>query len=134
MAETVTLGTFARAETARMFRDLQAVAGGPDRWHHNRVPTSLDQQTVVRMNRDTLYSFAVVDLGHRAELVVPQSGGRYISVMAVTEEHHINKVFHDAGVHVLDPAVLGSRFLRNMSMVVFWSGPARVSDCSLCML
>lgn len=111
MADNVTLGTFARLETARMFRDLQAVAGGPNRWHHNRAATAIDAQTVVRMNRDTLYSLAVVDLAEPVELVVPQSGGRYLSVMAVTEDHYINKVFHDAGVHPLDPAVLGSRYV-----------------------
>ena len=111
MADNVTLGKFERLETARMFRDLQAVAGGPNRWHHNRAATAIDAQTVVRMNRDTLYSLAVVDLAEPVELVVPQSGGRYLSVMAVTEDHYINKVFHDAGVHPLDPAVLGSRYV-----------------------
>jgi hypothetical protein len=29
---------------------------------HNRTPTPLDRQTVIRMNRDTLYSGAVFDL------------------------------------------------------------------------
>lgn len=111
MAETVTLDTFVRAETARMMHDLQAAAGGPNRWHHTRVPTPLDKQTVVRMNRDTLYSLAVVDLAAGVELVVPDAGGRYLSVMAVTEEHHIERVFHDAGTHALDAAELGSRYV-----------------------
>ena len=54
----VTADTFVRAETNRMMTGLMAAAGGVNRWQHNRVPTPLDQQTVIRMNRDTLYSFA----------------------------------------------------------------------------
>jgi len=42
--------------------NLMTACGDVNRWHHNRIPTPLDQQTVVLMNRDTLYSFAVVDL------------------------------------------------------------------------
>ena len=44
-------------------------------FHHVRVPTPLDQQPVVRMNRDTLYSFAVVDLADGA--VVDHAGQRW---------------------------------------------------------
>lgn len=39
-----------------------AQAGGLNRWQHSRTPTPLDQQPVIRMNRDTLYSSAVVDI------------------------------------------------------------------------
>jgi len=45
-----------------MMANLMTACGDVNRWHHNRIPTPLDQQTVVLMNRDTLYSFAVVDL------------------------------------------------------------------------
>ena len=41
---------------------LEREAGGVNRWHHNRTPTPIDQQPVIRMNRDTLYSMAVVDI------------------------------------------------------------------------
>ena len=68
-----------------------------NRFAHNRAPASVDQQTVIRMNRDTLYSFAVVDVAAGATLTVPDAGDRYLSVMAVNEDHHINRVFHDAG-------------------------------------
>ena len=79
MAEHVDAGTFVRAETDRMFTDLQRDAGGVNRFQHNREPASVDRQTVVRMNRDTLYSFAVVDLAGGATLTLPDAGGRYLS-------------------------------------------------------
>ena len=73
----VTVDNFVRAESNRMMTQLMAGAGGINRWQHNRVPTPLDQQTVVRMNRDTLYSFAVVDLAEGATVTMPDSGDRY---------------------------------------------------------
>ena len=48
------------------------------------------------MNRDTLYSFAVVDISAGATLTVPDAGDRYVSVMIVNKDHYINEIFHDA--------------------------------------
>src|SRR5215472_887679 len=100
-AQKVNVDNFARAETHRMFSDLQRDAGGVNRFRHNRAPTPIDQQTVIRMNRDTLYSFAVVDISQGAAISLPEGGGRYLSAMVVNEDQYINRVFHDAGEHRL---------------------------------
>jgi hypothetical protein len=97
----VTAENFARAETDRMFVSLIAQAGGINRWHHSRQPTPIDQQPVVRMNRDTLYSLAVVDISEGATVTLPDAGARYLSVMVVNEDHFINDVFHDPGTYEL---------------------------------
>lgn len=110
-SEKVNVDNFARAETHRMFADLQRDAGGVNRFSHNRAPAPVDEQTVIRMNRDTLYSFAVVDLARGATVTVPDSGGRYLSVMVVNEGHYINRVFHDAGSYDLTIEDLGSRYV-----------------------
>ena len=107
----VNADNFARAETHRMFADLQRNAGGVNRFAHNRTPASVDEQTVIRMNRDTLYSFAVVDLSARATLTVPDAGQRYLSVMVVNEDHYINRVLHDPGRYELTVEGLGSRYV-----------------------
>ena len=104
MAVTVNVENFVRAETDRMFGALQAQASGINCWRHSRAPASLDQQTVIRMNRDTLYSFAIVDISSGATLTIPDSGGRYMSVMTVNQDHYINRVFHEAGEHELTTA------------------------------
>ena len=104
----VSVDNFARAETHRMMADLQRDAGGINRFAHNRAPASVDKQTVIRMNRDTLYSFAVVDVAAGATLTVPDAGARYLSVMAVNEDHHINRVIHDVGTYELTAEDLGS--------------------------
>ena len=99
--ELVNVDNFARAETQRMMAGLQRDAGGVNRFEHNRAPASVDKQTVIRMNRDTLYSFAVVDVSAGATLTVPDAGERYLSVMVVNEDHYINRVYHDAGRYEL---------------------------------
>jgi hypothetical protein len=102
MAEReVHVDNFARAETHRMMADLQRDAGGVNAFRHNREPARVEQQTVIRMNRDTLYSFAVVDISEGAMLSLPEAGDRYLSAMVVNEDHYINRVFHEPGQHRL---------------------------------
>ncbi len=97
MTIKVNVDNFARAETDRMLADLQRDTGGINRFRHNREPARVDQQTVIRLNRDTLYSFAVVDISGGATVTVPEHGDRYVSVMVVNQEHFVNRIFHDAG-------------------------------------
>jgi hypothetical protein len=97
----VNVDNFVRAETDRMFAALAQQAGGTNRLSHNRTPTALDNQTVIRMNRDTLYSYAIVDLSGGARLTVPESGDRYVSVMVVNQDHFINRILHDPGEYDL---------------------------------
>jgi hypothetical protein len=97
----VNVDNFARAETARMFDDILQMTGGVNRWFHYRSPTPLDQQPVIRMNRDTLYSGAIVDISNGARISLPDTGGRYMTVMVVNEEHYDNLVLSEPGDHEL---------------------------------
>ena len=111
MTSTVNVDNFATAETHRMMHDLQREAGGINSFLHNRAPAAIDNQTVIRLNRDTLYSFAVVDLASDAVLVIPEHGDRYLSAMVVNEQHYVTAIFHDAGEYPLRAADLGSRYV-----------------------
>ena len=73
----VNVDNFVRAETERMLLSTQAEAGGINRFGHNRMPTPVEHQPVIRMNRDTLYSFAAVDISEGATLTIPDGGARY---------------------------------------------------------
>ena len=84
-----------------MFADLQRDAGGVNRFSHNREPASVDHQTVIRLNRDTLYSFAVVDISEGATITIPEHGSRYVSAMIVNQDHFVNGILHDPGEHRL---------------------------------
>ncbi len=122
----VTVDNFVRAETDRMLNDLTATAGGINRWHHNRVPTPLDEQTVVRMNRDTLYSVAVVDLADGATVTVPDSGDRYASLMVVNQDHYVTGVLHAPGDHELTMADHDTRYVALCLRVL--ADPADADD------
>ena len=97
----VNVDNFVRAETAAQFDRTLQITGGINKWAHIRQPTPLDQQPVIRMNRDTLYSAVIVDISKGATLTIPESGDRYISIMVVNEDHYVNRVFHDPGTYML---------------------------------
>lgn len=111
MTIRVNVDNFVRAESHRMFADNQAAAGGIGKFRHNRTTARIDEQTVIRLNRDTLYSFAVVDLAQSARLTLPEADGRYLSAMVVNESHYINSVMHEPGEHELTRDEHGSRYV-----------------------
>ena len=100
MPTLVNVENFVRAETDRMFASLAAGAG-VNEWVHHREPAAIDDQRVIRENRDTLYSSAIVDLSGGATLSLPDAGDRYLSVMVVNNDHYINAVLHEPGDHEL---------------------------------
>lgn len=110
MSVPVNVDNFVEAENARMFHDLQSEAGGVNRFSHVREPSPIENQLVVRLNRDTLYSFAVVDLSRDAVLTLPECGDRYLSAMVVNDGHFVPLVLHDAGAHRLTADAIGSRY------------------------
>jgi hypothetical protein len=67
---TVAFENFARIESERMFAGIAASAGSSNVWNHFRVPTPVDEQTVIRMNRDTLYSAAIIDVSAGATITI----------------------------------------------------------------
>lgn len=96
----VTAENYIRAESDRSFGNIQALAGAPNRWYHIRHPTPLDKQTVIRMNRDTLYSAAVIDTAKGAAIVLPDvPAGRFISAQVIDNDHYCPVVFYGAGRH-----------------------------------
>jgi hypothetical protein len=101
MSVSVNVENFARAESDRMFASFATDADGVNRLTHHRAPTPIEHQPVIRMNRDTLYSAAVVDISEGATLMIPDGGRRYVSVMVVNQDHYINRVFHEPGQHLL---------------------------------
>jgi len=124
----VNADNFVRAETDRMFGDIQREAGGANRFAHNREPASIDRQTVIRMNRDTLYSFAIVNTRAGATLTLPEAQGRYLSAMVVNNDHFIPTIYHDAGEYHLTEESIGTQFaLVGIRTLVDPNDPADVA-------
>ncbi|MHA3978685.1 DUF1214 domain-containing protein [Halovulum sp. GXIMD14794] len=98
----VTVENFVRAATDIEFGKYLALAGGVNTLFHAREPTSVDLQPTIRMNRDTLYSMAVIDISEGATLTLPETGERYISAQIVNQDHYMNDVFLGGGRYLLD--------------------------------
>jgi hypothetical protein len=107
----VNVDNFVRAETDRMFAVAAARCGGVNRLHHNREPTSVHHQGVIRSNRDTLYSTALVDVSEGATIELPDAGGRYLSAMVIDQDHYLEQVLHEPGSHGLSPATCATPYV-----------------------
>jgi hypothetical protein len=101
--QTVTPETFIRAETDRMFHEfVKNAGGGINDFYYLREPTPLDEQSVVRMNRDTLYQAAVIDTEGEAFINFPElDEGRYASIELVDNDHYVPCVIYEPGRHKL---------------------------------
>ncbi|MBO9476717.1 DUF1214 domain-containing protein [Shimia sp. R11_0] len=93
----VTVDNFVQAATAYEFESYAGLANGVNTFFHFLTPTPIDNQPTIRMNRDTLYSSAVVDIRDGATLSLPDVGDRYMTTMVVNQNHFINEVFHGGG-------------------------------------
>lgn len=107
----VTVDNFVRAATEIEYGKYLDITGGVNRWFHAAQPTPIDNQPTIRMNRDTLYSGAVVDISEDATLTMPDPGERYMSVMVVNQDHYINEVFHGGGAFTLDTETFGTPYV-----------------------
>lgn len=107
----VTIDNFIRAATDIELAKYVALAGGVNRFYHFREPTPVDAQPTIQMNRDTLYSTAVVDISEGATLTLPDAGDRYMSAMIVNQDHYINEVFHGGGAYTLDMATFDTPYV-----------------------
>lgn len=99
--EIVTPETYIRAETDFAFADFQKNAGGKvNEFFYITEPTPLDQQSVVRMNKDTLYAGAVVDTEGGATVTIPEfPDDRYFSVFVIDNDHYAATVFYEPGTY-----------------------------------
>lgn len=110
-ATPVTVDNFVRAES-----DLYMVSlvkeGGLGKLQHRREPASIDNQTVIRLNRDTLYTSAVFDLdAGPVTITLPDPGKRFMSLQIINEDHYTPDVFYGAGAHMLTREDVGTRYV-----------------------
>jgi hypothetical protein len=98
---TVTSASYPTTETSHQILKNQDLVG-INTFLHKRQLTPTDKQPVVRMNRDTYYSMAVVDVSEGASVSMPKvPEGKYISVQPVTEDHRIQPMFYGPGTFEL---------------------------------
>ncbi len=109
-AEDVNVHTFVRAESDHMIRqNMAAFDVDFGKFAHRREPTTPANQPVIRMNQDTLYSATVLDLTEPVEIVLPEAGGRYMSMHVVNQDHYMF-VESKPGTYRLTEDDVGTRF------------------------
>jgi hypothetical protein len=107
----VTVDNFVRAETDTYFASMIA-EGELGSFEHKRELTPVDRQIVVRSNRDTLYSNAVVDLdAGPATVRLPDAKGRFMSLLAINEDHYVLRTIYEQGSHRFTRDDAGTRYL-----------------------
>src|SRR5882672_8032738 len=78
--ELVTVENYNRAQTDVNFAGV-VKNGGFGKFRHGRELAPPVQQGIVRPNRDTLYSFAIVDLdAGPVTITLPEAGRRYMGM------------------------------------------------------
>ena len=107
----VTVETFVRAESDNMIRANMRAFGidEPGKFVHVREATTPENQPVIRMNQDTYYSGAVLDLSKPVQITLPEADGRYMSMHVVNQDHYMF-VESQPGTYTLTEDEVGTRF------------------------
>jgi hypothetical protein len=126
-AVPVTPDNFPRAESDLYFGYI-VKDGGFGRFTYRREPVAIDKQTIIRMNRDTLYSAAVFDLdAGPVTVTLPHAGKRFMSMQVIDEDEYTPEVDYGAGSHTFTRDRIGTRYvLLGVRMLVDASDPKDV--------
>jgi len=100
---SVNVLNYVEAKTSLHFNRVLAKGDSFNQWLHNRSLVQIEgkPQSVRRLNRDTLYSYAVVNISEGASFNLPDSAGRYLSVQVINQAHFSNRTYYTPGEHFL---------------------------------
>src|SRR5258705_14016567 len=87
-AQPVTVDNYNRAQTDVNFAGV-VKNGGFGKFRHGRELAPPVQQGIVRPNRDTFYSFAIVDLdAGPVTITLPDAGKRFMGMQVVNQDQY----------------------------------------------
>ncbi|WP_394053115.1 DUF1254 domain-containing protein [Xanthobacter versatilis] len=110
VAIPVSTDNFVRAESDLYFAGI-VKNGGFGKFDHTRAPAPIDKQTVIRLNRDTLYSSAVFDLdAGPVTITLPEAGSRFMSMQVFDEDQYTHGVHYKPGKYTLTKKDIGTRY------------------------
>ncbi|NVB85369.1 MAG: DUF1254 domain-containing protein [Kofleriaceae bacterium] len=111
MPTHVSPDNFNRAETDMYFANL-VNDGAFGAFEHYRTVMPIERQTVIRANRDTLYSAAVFDLdAGPVTITLPNAGSRFMSLQVIDEDQYAVAVVYGAGSYTLVREKIGTRYV-----------------------
>ncbi len=107
----VNADNFIRAETDLYF-GAAVKKDGFGKFEHNREALPIDKQTVIRTNRDTLYSGAVFDLdAGPVTITLPDAGKRFMSMQVIDEDQYTPGVIYRPGTYTFTRERIGTRYV-----------------------
>ena len=109
-SEKVTVDNYVRAETDMTFKNY-VKKGAFGSFLHIRKPTPIEEQKVIRMNRDTIYSMGVFDLTEPVTIIKPGTKGRFQSMQVINQDHYTLEVAYNEGEYTFTKDKVGTRYL-----------------------
>ena len=109
-AAPVTIDNYNRAQTDVNFA---GVVKNDDfgKFRHGRELAPPAQQGIVRPNRDTLYSFSIVDLdAGPVTITLPDARKRFMGMQIVNQDQYTPATYYGAGTHILTREMVGTRY------------------------
>jgi hypothetical protein len=122
---SVTKDNFAFA-MADLAMEKEFAQGADNAWNHHRKPMPLKEQPAPLMNRDTEYSFAILDGRGDVAITLPKNDGRYMSLHIMNHDHTTYKVFYGPGRYVIPASKTSDFFYANVRMQVNAKDPADI--------
>jgi hypothetical protein len=111
-ARPVTVENFIRAESDLYFSAIAIKDDALGRFHHDRQPAPIERQTIIRLNRDTLYSAAVFDLdAGPVTITLPDASGRFMSMQLISEDHYTLPAVYAPAKRVITKDEIGTRYV-----------------------
>ena len=109
----VTVDNFIRAESDMYFSGMLKDSGGVlGKFNHRREVASIEHQTVIRLNRDTIYSSALFDLdAGSVTITLPDAGKRFMSLQVINQDHYVPMVVYKPGPVTLTRENVGTRYV-----------------------
>ncbi|WNC73842.1 DUF1214 domain-containing protein [Thalassotalea psychrophila] len=104
----VTNDNFVTAKTDRQMQKYVKRFSAFGKFFHSRWMYDLNNQDTKHVNLDTLYSYAIVDLTTPLDITMPETHGKYQSLMVVNQSHSITAYY--AGKYTLTKSEVGSRY------------------------
>jgi hypothetical protein len=78
-----------------------------------------DQQSVVRMNRDTRYSAAIFDLdAGPVTITLPDAGKRFLSMQVINQDEYTPMVVYGKGTYSLTKENVGTRYVAALVRIL----------------
>jgi hypothetical protein len=122
----VTLDNFRRAETDTYFRKF-VTEGALGKFAHQRGMAPVENQAVIRTNRDTLYSQAVFDLdAGPVTITLPEAGKRFMAMQMIDEDHYTPQVVYAAGPHTFERSGSATRYI--VALIRIFANPEDGAD------